>query len=142
MILPSAYPARIRRVWMLRGGALAVVAAVAGGCHQHERSEFGDDDPATRIAAIREAAIQRDAAQLPELIESLYSDDGAERFLAIRTLEELTGRTLGYDHAAPPAARREAADRWADWYHAHQGDSAASRPVGRDAGDLESVTNP
>lgn len=127
---------------MLRGGSLAVLAAVVGGCHRHERAEFGDDDPATRISAIRTVAAKRDAAQLPELIKSLYSDDGAERFLAIRTLEAITGQTLGYDHAASPGVRRAAADRWADWYHDRQGDPPAARSGGRDAGNLESVTNP
>lgn len=119
-----------------------LLVATAGACHQRDRAEFGDDDPATRISAIRGAAVQRDAAQLPELIESLYSDDGAERFLAIRTLEAITGQTLGYDHAAPLEARREAADRWADWYHARRGDAPAAGSGGRDAGNLESATNP
>jgi hypothetical protein len=41
---------------------------------------------------------------------------------AIHTLEQLTGQTLGYDHAAPRQERAEAIRRWADWYARHQQD--------------------
>lgn len=122
--------------------SLAVIVSMAGGCHEHGRQEFDDADPATRISAIHAAAVERDANQLPELIESLLSDDAAERLLAIRTLERMTGQTFGYDHAAPLAERRAAADRWADWYHAQSGDQSAGRAGVEQSGESESATNP
>jgi len=77
---------------------------------------FGEPDPAARIRAIHRAAETDDRSAIPDLIRSLESDDAAERLLAIRTLERMTGRTLGYDHAADRGQREVAVKRWAEWY--------------------------
>jgi hypothetical protein len=106
---PNA-PAR-RLAWPLLA-PLCVLPA----CHEHHRSGFEDHDPAARINSIHDAASTNDRSSIPDLIRSLDSDDPAERLLAIRTLEKLTGQTLGYDHSAPRPERSEAAQRWADWY--------------------------
>lgn len=99
-------------------GVGAVTAALLGGCAQPDRTEFGDATPSSRIDLLHQAAATRDTQYVDELIDALSSDDAAERFLAIRALERTTGQTLGYDHAGSPEDRKEAADRWADWYDA------------------------
>lgn len=101
------------------GGCLALA-----GCQQHDRVGFDDIDPAARIQSIQDAAATDDRSAIPDLIRSLDSDDPAERMLAIRTLEQMTGQTLGYQHWAPRAERSAAAQRWADWYAS----GGASRP--------------
>lgn len=63
-----------------------------------------------------EVAAANDTSKIPELIAALDSDDSAVRLTAIRTLERLTGQTLGYDYAAPESERRLATDRWVEWY--------------------------
>lgn len=63
-----------------------------------------------------EVGATNDQSKIPELIAALDSDDSAVRLTAIRTLERLTGQTLGYDHAAAEAERRAATDRWVEWY--------------------------
>jgi hypothetical protein len=70
----------------------------------------------SRIRAIQRAAEENDTASIPKLIGLLESDDPAVRMLSIRTLEHMTGQTLGYDHAAPEAEREQAVDQWEDWY--------------------------
>jgi HEAT repeat protein len=64
--------------------------------------------------ATEQAAREGDTAAIERIIEQLDSDDPAVRWLAIRSLEHLTGRTNGYDHAAPEDERRAAIDRWRD----------------------------
>jgi HEAT repeat protein len=94
-------------------------APLLAACAQPSRTaSFESGDPAARLRAVQNAAQTGDRHALPGLINMLASDDSAERLLAIRTLEHLTGKTLGYDHAAPPQQRREAMDRWAAWYAA------------------------
>ncbi len=92
-----------------------MVAVEHLGCSRPAAS-FDAADPSLRIEAIRKAAHDRDMTAVPSLISLLDSDDPAVRLLAIRTLEDLTSQTLGYDHAAPPWSRREAVDRWMRWY--------------------------
>jgi len=76
---------------------------------------FDSPEPAARISAAVEAADAGDAGAIPDLIGLLDSDDPATRLVAIRSLERLTGQTLGYDHAAPEREREEAVDRWVEW---------------------------
>jgi HEAT repeat protein len=66
-----------------------------------------------------QAAHDRDQSAIPHLIESLDSDDSAVRLMAIGTLEELTGQTLGYRHEDPLWRRQQAVDRWVAWYDQH-----------------------
>jgi len=69
--------------------------------------------------AVVEAAAKNDQspATIRSLIEQLDSFDPAMRMLSIRTLERLTGQTLGYDTTAPDWDRNLAVERWVAWYH-------------------------
>lgn len=69
--------------------------------------------------AVVEAAANNDTRPetIRHVIEQLDSFDPAMRMLSIRTLERLTGQTLGYDNAAPDWARNLAVQRWVEWYH-------------------------
>lgn len=113
--------------------AWPVVAAVVlgGGCANPDAAVgFDEPDPDARFRAIRQAAAENDRSAIPELIDLLASDDPAERLLAIRSLEKLTGTTHGYDHAALPKVRQEAIQRWADWYKANpDSNPTENRPI-------------
>lgn len=67
------------------------------------------------MVAITEAGVSGDRGAIPDLIEQLESNDPGARLLAIRSLERLTGLTLGYDHADPWWERDAAVGRWRDW---------------------------
>jgi len=98
---------------------LALCSAALGlvGCADPDSAVgFHEAGPEARVRAIRQAGNRDDKKAIPDLIELLQSDDPAERLLSIRTLEKMTGQTLGYDHTAGQEQRREAAKRWADWY--------------------------
>lgn len=109
-----------RCLWV---GGLALV----GGCTPIPKG-FDSPEPAARIEAAVDAADRGDRSAIPQLIGLLDSDDPATRLVAIRSLERLTGQTLGYDHAAPEADREPAIARWVDW----QGESsdALTNPAG------------
>lgn len=72
------------------------------------------------------AASTGDKSSIPGLIERLSSNDPAERLLAIRSLERLTGETKGYDHAASPQKRNQAIERWATWWEMEKAKASAS----------------
>ncbi len=97
--------------------ALAILLPALSGCSDPGGVVgFNEDDPAARMRAVRKAAQERDQDAIKPLIQRLESDDPAERLVAIRTLERLTGQTLGYDHAASRVERAAAVQRWTDWY--------------------------
>ena len=73
-----------------------------------------------------DAAREGDLSAIPDLIGLLDSDDSLVRMVAIRSLERLTGQTLGYDHAVPEWRRDEAVERWVAWASA-QSEAGASR---------------
>lgn len=77
---------------------------------------FDSPVPALRLRAISQAAATGDRTAIPDLISMLQSDDPAVRMLSIRTLERLTGTTLGYDYAAPQWQRDERIAAWVQWY--------------------------
>jgi len=92
----------------------AVVACMsAPGCGR-ARSDFGSDLPEANLEALTDPA-KMDPRTIPDRIRLLDSDDPAVRLFAIRSLERLTGQTLGYDHAAPKPERSRAVDRWVEW---------------------------
>lgn len=74
--------------------------------------------PAARLDAITKAAEQHDESAIPDLITMLESDDPVVRMAALRTLQLLTGQTLGYDYAAPEWERRDKVQAWKQWYQA------------------------
>jgi hypothetical protein len=97
---------------------LAALAACLGGCAGE--TSFDSPESAARLRAIQRAAAKDDRASIPQLIEMLDSDDAAVRILSIRTLESMTGQTLGYDPTAPSYERTPAVDRWEGWYASQQ----------------------
>lgn len=113
--------------------ALALAAAAAaplGGCADPAKEvSFEAPDPAARIRALKVAGRTEDRRAIPDLIQTLDSEDPMQRMVAIRTLEKMTGQTLGYEHAAPWWERNEAVERWVDWAH-EQG--LAPHPRGAD----------
>ena len=102
--------------------AILIVVGVGalGGCAP-EAASFDSREPAARLEASFRAVDARDQRSTDELIRMLSSDDPAERLVAIRSLERLTGQTLGYDHAGTEAERAEAIDRWVAWQAAQPG---------------------
>lgn len=97
--------------------AVALILTALAGC---AKVPVGFDAPSEfrRMDAVVVAARSDDRSPqtIRRLIEQLDSFDPAMRMLTIRTLERMTGQTLGYDHAAPEWARDIAVDRWVAWY--------------------------
>lgn len=106
-------------VSMLRLNRCALLIGLAGlaaGCSlPSQQTGFRSDDPEQRTKALGAAARSDDRTRIPDLIAMLDSSDPAQRMLAIRSLERMTGQTLGYDHAAPEPQRAAAIDRWMKW---------------------------
>jgi len=90
----------------------ALVLTVAGCTAPERRADFGSIDPSERSAAAANAAAERDASAVPDLIAMLDSSDAAARMVAIAALERITGQRLGYDATAGRAERNAAVDRW------------------------------
>jgi hypothetical protein len=112
----------------VRAGTLSLllIAAAQSACSSPPGG-FDSPEPASRLYAVTDAARTEDRSSIPSLIAFLDSDDPAVRMFSIRTLEQLTGQTLGYDHSAPEWERRPAVDRWIDWYRSQPG-SPPARP--------------
>jgi hypothetical protein len=116
------------------GLCLSVLSAP--GCTKPIPRGYDSHDPTGRIEAMLDTAASDDRSKIPALIEQLDSDDSAVRFTAIGTLERLTGQTLGYHYAARESERREATDRWVEWYESGGGAVAgAAATVGTNVGD-------
>lgn len=106
---------------MRAAAAVILIPAVLAGCSSpSDAVGFEENDPAARMRAMHQAAVEQDEDAVLPLIKRLESDDPAERLIAIHTLERITGQTLGYDHAAPRQERAAAVQRWADWYNQQQ----------------------
>ena len=110
----AAPPASPYAVAMLRLTCSAAGLLLGAGACGPRATEGGFDsaNPAAKLYAIQHAYEQDDPRAIPRLIEQLDSDDPAVRLLAIASLDEITGRTYGYDHADPPEIRRDAVRRW------------------------------
>lgn len=94
-----------------------VLAGPLAGCADPDSAVgFNEPSPAARIRAIRQAARTDDGAAIAPLINLLESDDPAERYFAIETLREITGKTFGYEFTAGRAERQPAVREWAAWY--------------------------
>ncbi|MEL7474236.1 MAG: hypothetical protein AAGK04_13040 [Planctomycetota bacterium] len=110
----------------------------AAGCYAPPDPDFNSPEPIARVDAALVAAgggggDQGSEERVPELIELLGSDDPLARMVAIRTLERLTGQTLGYEHDAADLERRRAADRWAQWWIERSGYDAPAAAARTDA---------
>lgn len=117
-----------------------VLLAVVGGCCGCVPNPKGFDSPApsARLEAVLETARERDQKRIPDLITQLGSDDPAVRLFTIRTLERLTGETLGYHYADPEPKRREAIERWIDWYGRNDPAADSGVPTAIPADDTSS----
>ncbi|UCD76806.1 MAG: HEAT repeat domain-containing protein [Phycisphaerales bacterium] len=73
---------------------------------------FDSPNPAAKLYAMEQAVRAGDESAAARIVEQLDSDDPAVRMMAIESLRRLTGTTLGYDHSAASADRREAIGRW------------------------------
>lgn len=91
---------------------LLLLPAPAGCAPSPEHEGFNSADPGARLYAITAAARSRDVAAIPHLIDSLWSEDPAVRFMAIETLREITGQDCGYRLGDPPQDRAAAIERW------------------------------
>ena len=106
---------------MTRGATFIILTALLAtlsSCMADPSSNvgFNEPDPQARIRAASKADAERDRSAIPELITMLDSDDPAERFVAIHTLENFNeGDSLGYHHSDDRAERRAAIDRWKEW---------------------------
>ncbi len=119
------------------GASVVILAAGLVGCADPDKNvSFAAADPASRIRAIQAAGQAEDPAAIPDLIETLDSDDPMQRMLAIRMLERMTGQTLGYDHAAPFWERNKAVERWVAWAHE---EGLAPRPRSADESEAAPV---
>ena len=103
------------------------LVCLAAGC-AYPPVGWDSPDPAARLEMIRVAGRDNDRAAIPRLIESLQHDDPVVRMWAIRTLEQMTGQTLGYDYAAPEWERRDRVEAWAQWYRSGQRGGSDNMP--------------
>ena len=95
--------------------AIACLAATITGCAangRHVHPDIQSTSVSNRIAGVREAAATQDVSAIPQLVDRLEDEDAVVRFAAMMTLEELTGRRLGFHPGAPPDDRRVAVTRW------------------------------
>ena len=103
--------------------SLAPVALWLPGCSlPGQEVGFESPDPQARLLALREAAASGDRNAIPHIIGMLDSDDPGMRMLAQTTLVRMTGETMGYDHSARESERREAIDRWIEWWESQPAD--------------------
>lgn len=111
-------------------------AAIMSGCFPTAKKGFDSPDNALRIDAAVHAAESSDTRAVPDLVRLLDSDDPATRLVAIRSLEKITGTTLGYDHAGTASAREAGVQRWQAWLkeRAPQVDASGQAARGARAG--------
>lgn len=95
--------------------AVGALGPVLWGCLAKSDTGVDSRDPARRMEAMVDAAAAKDRTAVPGLISRLDSQDAGERLVAIRSLERITGKTFGYDHAAPAPERTAAIERWQKW---------------------------
>lgn len=95
--------------------ATSVIATLLAGCMPTAKPSFDSAEPAARNAAIVGAAKTGDKASIPQLVRMLASDDPTTRVLAIRTLERVTGQTLGFDASGSDEDRAAGIKAWERW---------------------------
>jgi len=97
-------------------GCWVLVVLVVSGCSPFNRkvvfSDLESQDPAVRIRAIKWAADNSVLPAVPQLVDSLGSEDQAVRFYAIEALRRITGTDCDYDYKTPPDRRAAAVKRW------------------------------
>jgi hypothetical protein len=109
---------------------LLSASSLVGCVMQRDIAEdFQDDDPKTRIAAIRRAGRDKLESAVPYLVDRLTDSEAEVRMFAIMALQEITGLTHDYRHYNSAAVRQEAVERWRRWLAGKRGQSPETRPV-------------
>ena len=105
--------------WCVCAVCWALAVLVVSGCGPFNRkvglSDLESQDPAVRIRAIKWAGDNRIRPAVPQLVDSLQSDDEAVRFYAVEALRRVTGTDRGYDYKTPPHRRAAAVKRWREF---------------------------
>lgn len=120
---PKAYSSCVTRAMAIRASSwrytrwalLGMALTPLTGCIPDPKIGFDSPAPSKRLDAIVQASELEDDESLVKLVEMLRSHAPAERMLAIRSIEQRTGETLGFDHAAEHWERIAAYNRWLEW---------------------------
>jgi|MDTD01.1.fsa_nt_gb HEAT repeat protein len=80
------------------------------------KPDFDSPVPQDRLAAVAKARRTSDENAVEPLIRMLASDDPLMRLVASDTLVQITGEDFGYDPAGSDPERRQASERWANWF--------------------------
>jgi len=98
---------------------VVLVVLAVSGCSPFDRkvvlSDLESQDPMVRIRAMKWAADNSVRPAVPQLVDSLQSEDEAVRFYAIEALRRVTGTDCGYDYKTPPHRRAAAVKRWREF---------------------------
>lgn len=94
---------------------MMVLLALPAACTAPRGRSIVDEDPRSKIPAIKRAVREQDRSVVRQLVADLESDDPAVRFYAIKGLHELTGQDFGYRYYADEAERDPALQRWRQW---------------------------
>ena len=109
--------------------SLSACSLVGCGTQRDIAGDFQDEDPKTRIAAIRRAGRDKLESSVPYLVDRLTDSEAEVRMFAIIALQEITGLTHDYRHYDSTTARQEAVERWRKWLAGKRGQSPDTRPV-------------
>ena len=121
----------MKRLVMLQILWIFLSACFLVGCDAQRdiAGDFQDEDPKTRIAAIRNAGQDKLESAVPYLVDRLTDSEVEVRMFAIIALQEITGLTHDYHHYDGAAARRKAVERWRRWLVSKRVESGDTRPV-------------
>lgn len=123
---------------------LAALPLAVASCAQ-DRSQLyrqlQSDDPAERIAAMRQTADLGDANAVPLVVESLDSPNSDVRLFAQVALKKMTGHTMGYSHYDSVQDRQQALQRWRQWLAAGRPAVTPSSQPGQCCGTSQPASN-
>lgn len=110
-------------------GTVLVAQVMLAGCvgSMARQRGFDSPDPAERLNAIVLAGHLQQRSAIPDLIDSLGSDDPAVRMMAITALARITGTRLGYNPYGRLVDRQAAAESWSRAWRAGRFDSGPSK---------------
>ncbi|MBL7220733.1 MAG: HEAT repeat domain-containing protein [Phycisphaerae bacterium] len=111
---------------------ISLSACFLAGCggRRDIAADFQDEDPKTRIAAIRGAGREKLESAVPYLVDRLTDSEAEVRMFAIIALQEITGLAHGYRHYDPATLRQEAVERWRKWLSGSRDQSLKTQPAG------------
>lgn len=106
-----AYASSVCAIFTLAPAMLGALPS----CSSPPRGSLDSPVPQERILAAAKAAELGNRDAVPSLVRFLASDDPLVRMIAQRSLEDITGQSLGYHHADPEPRREQAIARWQHW---------------------------